>query len=74
MARGVLGMFHYDVTKDLPSIQVPTLIFAASKDRLTKPVGSLCPGAINEMLDKWDDLINESESEPQFYMKSKPLE
>jgi len=40
MARGVLGMFRYDVTKELPTITVPTLIIAANKDRLTKPVAS----------------------------------
>jgi pimeloyl-ACP methyl ester carboxylesterase len=40
MARGILGMFRYDVTKALPTIKVPTLIIAANKDRLTKPVAS----------------------------------
>lgn len=39
-ARGVLGMFKYDVTKQLPAIRVPALILAADKDRLTKPVAS----------------------------------
>ena len=39
-ARGVLGMFQYDVTQQLRSISVPTLILAASKDRLTRPVAS----------------------------------
>jgi pimeloyl-ACP methyl ester carboxylesterase len=39
-ARGVLGMFRYDVTKELPSIEVPSLILAANKDRLIKPVAS----------------------------------
>jgi pimeloyl-ACP methyl ester carboxylesterase len=39
-ARGILGMFQYEVSKDLKSIQVPTLIIAANKDRLTKPVAS----------------------------------
>ena len=39
-ARGVLGMFKYDVTKELPTLQVPALIIAANKDRLTKPVAS----------------------------------
>jgi pimeloyl-ACP methyl ester carboxylesterase len=40
MARGCLGMFRYDVTKELPSIQVPALIIAANKDRLTRPSAS----------------------------------
>jgi pimeloyl-ACP methyl ester carboxylesterase len=35
-ARGVLGMFKYDVTKELQRIKIPTLIIAADKDRLTK--------------------------------------
>lgn len=39
-ARGVLGMFRYDVTRELPTIEVPTLVIAANKDRLTKPVAS----------------------------------
>lgn len=39
-ARGVLGMFKYDVTNQLPGIGVPALIIAADKDRLTKPVAS----------------------------------
>ncbi len=39
-ARGVLGMFRYDVTKELPAMRVPALIIAANKDRLTKPVAS----------------------------------
>ncbi|RAJ93194.1 pimeloyl-ACP methyl ester carboxylesterase [Larkinella arboricola] len=39
-ARGVLGMFQYDVTHELPSIMVPTLVVTANKDRLTKPVAS----------------------------------
>ncbi|HUP12890.1 MAG TPA: alpha/beta hydrolase [Niastella sp.] len=38
--RSVLAMFNYDVTRDLPSIQVPTLLLAADRDRLTKPVAS----------------------------------
>jgi pimeloyl-ACP methyl ester carboxylesterase len=38
--RSVLAMFRYDVSKELPSIQVPALIIAANKDRLTKPVAS----------------------------------
>lgn len=40
MARGCLGMFNYDVSKELPSIQIPTLIIAADKDRLTQPFAS----------------------------------
>lgn len=40
MARGCLGMFKYDVTKDLKNISVPTLILAADKDRLTRPFAS----------------------------------
>jgi pimeloyl-ACP methyl ester carboxylesterase len=39
-ARGVLGMFRYDVTNELANIKVPALIIAANKDRLTKPVAS----------------------------------
>jgi pimeloyl-ACP methyl ester carboxylesterase len=39
-ARGVLGMFKYDVTKELPGISTPALIIAADKDRLTKPEAS----------------------------------
>jgi pimeloyl-ACP methyl ester carboxylesterase len=41
MARGVLGMFRYDVIKELPNITVPTLIIAANKDRLTRPFASI---------------------------------
>lgn len=41
MARGCLGMFHYDVTNDLPQIAVPTLIIGANKDRLTRPDASV---------------------------------
>lgn len=37
MARGCLGMFRYDVTKELSSIAVPALVIAANKDRLTRP-------------------------------------
>ncbi|MBV9962888.1 MAG: alpha/beta hydrolase [Parafilimonas sp.] len=40
MARGCLGMFRYDVTKQLTGIKVPVLIIAASKDRLTRPDAS----------------------------------
>jgi pimeloyl-ACP methyl ester carboxylesterase len=39
-ARGVLGMFKYDVTKELPDINVPALIIAADKDLLTRPAAS----------------------------------
>ncbi len=40
MARGCLGMFRYDVTKELADINIPTLIIAANKDRLTRPDAS----------------------------------
>jgi pimeloyl-ACP methyl ester carboxylesterase len=40
MARGCLGMFRYDVTKELANITVPALIIAANKDRLTRPDAS----------------------------------
>ncbi|MCF6406636.1 alpha/beta hydrolase [Chitinophaga filiformis] len=40
MARGCLGMFRYDVTNELPAIQVPVLIIGADKDRLTRPDAS----------------------------------
>jgi pimeloyl-ACP methyl ester carboxylesterase len=39
-ARGCLGMFKYDVSKELSSINIPTLILAANKDRLTRPDAS----------------------------------
>ena len=39
-ARSCLGMFKYDVSKELPSINIPTLILAADKDRLTRPDSS----------------------------------
>lgn len=39
-ARGALAMFKYDVTKEMPTIQVPALVIAADKDRVTKPVAS----------------------------------
>jgi pimeloyl-ACP methyl ester carboxylesterase len=39
-ARGVLGMFRYDVTNDLPHIKVPALVLAANQDRLTRPEAS----------------------------------
>lgn len=34
-ARGMLAMFRYDVTEEIESLGVPTLIIAADKDRLT---------------------------------------
>ncbi|WP_205513987.1 alpha/beta fold hydrolase [Longitalea arenae] len=40
MARGVLAMFKYDVTSQLPQITIPALVIAANKDRLTKPIAS----------------------------------
>jgi pimeloyl-ACP methyl ester carboxylesterase len=40
MARCCLGMFQYDVTKELPAISLPVLILAANKDRLTRPFAS----------------------------------
>jgi pimeloyl-ACP methyl ester carboxylesterase len=40
-ARGVLGMFRYDVTADLPKMNLPVFIVAADKDRLTKPEASV---------------------------------
>jgi pimeloyl-ACP methyl ester carboxylesterase len=40
-ARGMLGMMKtYDVSNDLKNLQIPTLIFGAEYDRLTKPVAS----------------------------------
>ena len=36
-ARGVLGMFRYDVTKELPGIDIPAFVITADKDRLTIP-------------------------------------
>jgi pimeloyl-ACP methyl ester carboxylesterase len=39
--RGVLGMFNYDATHILSSINVPTLIIGADTDRLTKLEASL---------------------------------
>jgi pimeloyl-ACP methyl ester carboxylesterase len=40
MARGCLGMFRYDVSRELSAIHVPVLIIAANKDRLTRPDAS----------------------------------
>lgn len=39
-ARGMLGMFRYDVTKEIENLKVPALIIAANKDRLTLPKAS----------------------------------
>ncbi len=40
-ARGMLGMMKtYDVSNDLKKLTVPTLVFGAKYDRLTKPVAS----------------------------------
>ncbi|MCW3103666.1 MAG: alpha/beta hydrolase [Bacteroidetes bacterium] len=40
-ARGMLGMMNtYDVSEGLKNITIPTLIIAADKDKLTKPVAS----------------------------------
>jgi pimeloyl-ACP methyl ester carboxylesterase len=40
-ARGMLGMMKtYDVSNNLNTLKIPTLIFAAKYDRLTKPVAS----------------------------------
>jgi len=33
-------MFKYNVTQSLPSFNIPVLVIAANKDRLTKPVAS----------------------------------
>lgn len=38
--HSVLAMFKYDVTRELSSLKVPTLILAAERDRLTKPFAS----------------------------------
>jgi pimeloyl-ACP methyl ester carboxylesterase len=40
LARGCLGMFRYDATKQLPDIALPTLIIAANHDLLTQPDAS----------------------------------
>jgi pimeloyl-ACP methyl ester carboxylesterase len=40
MARGCLAMFKYDVTEQLAKIEMPVLIIAANKDRLTRPDAS----------------------------------
>jgi pimeloyl-ACP methyl ester carboxylesterase len=44
LASGCLGMFRYDVTKDLPEISVPTLIIAGDKDRLNAKLMTIAPG------------------------------
>jgi len=36
-ARGLLAMFRFDVSEELKNIDLPTLIIAAHKDRLTRP-------------------------------------
>src|SRR3954453_17100092 len=41
MARGCLGMFRYDVTRELSTIATPVLVVAANKDRLTRPDASV---------------------------------
>ena len=38
--RSMLAMFKYDVSKELATLQVPALIIAANKDRLTRPIAS----------------------------------
>src|SRR4029079_1240013 len=38
--RACLGMFQYDVTQQLCNIDIPALVIAASKDRLTRPDAS----------------------------------
>jgi pimeloyl-ACP methyl ester carboxylesterase len=40
MARGCLGMFRYDVSRELKDIKEPALIIAANRDRLTRPFAS----------------------------------
>lgn len=40
MARGCLGMFRYDVTRELLAMKVPALVIGAGKDRLTRPDAS----------------------------------
>jgi len=40
MARGMLGMMHYDATKHLNEIAVPTLVIGGNEDTLTKPEAS----------------------------------
>jgi esterase/lipase len=40
MARGILGMMHYDATKTLGLISVPTLVVAGNQDSITKPEAS----------------------------------
>ena len=40
-ARGMLGMMKtYDVSRKLERVDIPTLIFSANRDKLTKPVAS----------------------------------
>ena len=40
LARGMLGMFHYDASGVLPTIGSPTLIIAGDRDSTTKPSAS----------------------------------
>jgi pimeloyl-ACP methyl ester carboxylesterase len=37
LARGMLGMIHYDATATLPTISVPTLVITGDRDITTKP-------------------------------------
>jgi pimeloyl-ACP methyl ester carboxylesterase len=41
LARGVLGMFNYEATDILASIDVPTLIISGDRDILTRPEASV---------------------------------
>lgn len=40
LARGMLGMIHYDATETLPRIDVPTLVVPADQDPLCRPEAS----------------------------------
>lgn len=40
VARGMLGMFRYDASDVLPSIQVPTLVIAGDRDSTCQPAAS----------------------------------
>lgn len=40
LARGMLGMLHYDATQTLKSVGVPTLIVAGDRDPVCKPEAS----------------------------------
>jgi pimeloyl-ACP methyl ester carboxylesterase len=37
LARGMLGMMHYDALRTLSQISVPALVFTGDRDQLTKP-------------------------------------